>query len=341
MKKYRVLQVGCGGMSHTWLDVSTKHPDLEIVGLVDLNLEAAQKRAEEFKLEKALVTTNYDEALSKLNPDIVFDCTVPSAHAETTIKALNNGCHVFGEKPLSDNLDDAQKMISTADKNDKLYAVIQNRRYTPRIKTVRDVLKSGKIGKLHTVNADFYIGAHFGGFRDEMDHVLLMDMAIHSFDQGRFLTDSNPLKVFCDEFNPHNSWYKHGASAMANFKMTDDITFNYRGSWCAEGCDTPWECTWRFIGDKGTLLWDGEDSIKGEVIVGKDGFTREREAFNIEVQKMDEVDEGHSGLIHEFVDCVKNSKIPQTHCKDNVKSLAMVIKAVESAENGLPIEIKI
>ncbi len=49
-------------------------------------------------------------------------------------------------------------------------------------------IASGAIGALTSVHADFFLGPHFGGFRETMDHVLLLDMAIHSFDAMRCMT---------------------------------------------------------------------------------------------------------------------------------------------------------
>ena len=83
-----------------------------------------------------------------------------------------------------------------------------------------------------------------------------------------------PLAVYCQETNPKGSWYAHGAAANAIFEMTDDVTFTYRGSWAAEGANTSWEATWRIVGSKGTLLWDGEDAITANVVDGDEGFFR-------------------------------------------------------------------
>jgi predicted dehydrogenase len=47
---------------------------------------------------------------------------------------------------------------------------------------------------------------------------------------------------------------------------------------------------------------------------------------------------GHAGVIREFVDCVKTGRIPETVCTDNIKSLAMVFGAIESAEAGKRVE---
>ena len=72
------------------------------------------------------------------------------------------------------------------------------------------------------VNVDMFLGAHFTGFRNTMDHPLLVDMAIHTFDEARYLlSEARPVLAYCQEFNPPNSWYKGDASAVAVFEMSD------------------------------------------------------------------------------------------------------------------------
>lgn len=50
---------------------------------------------------------------------------------------------------------------------------------------------------------------------------------------------------------------------------------------------------------------------------------------------------GHTGLLKEFVECIRTGKTPETVCTDNIKSLAMVFGAIESAESGKRVGIKI
>jgi predicted dehydrogenase len=337
-KKIKVVMVGCGGMSGAWLTPATEFEDIEIVGLMDLKLENAEKAKEKHKLDNAIVGTSLSELIDSTGAEAVFDCTVPEAHVKITLEAIAKGCHVLGEKPMADSMGNARKMLEAAVKNKRTYAVIQNRRYMDSIIACRDLIKSGAIGKATTFNADFYLGPHFGGFREEMDHVLLLDMAIHSFDQARYLSGADAVSVYCHEWNPGNSWYHHGASAMVIFEMSDGSVFNYRGSWCAEGLGTSWQCDWRVVGEKGTMLWDGEDGIKAQQVIYKEG---KGETVDLEIPKKAELAHtGHSGLIREFIDCLKDGSTPQTICTDNIKSLAMVHAAIESAETGKKVNIK-
>lgn len=335
----KVVLAGCGGISRAWLSYAATHPDLEFVGLVDLCPESARSRQEEFGLNVAQIGTDLAEMIEETNPDVVFDCTVPEAHPQVTTEALRRGCHVLGEKPLAPTLDEAKRMIQAAEESGKTYAVIQNRRYLNGIVRYRDVVQSGAIGPLTTLNADFYLGPHFGGFRDEMAHVLLLDMAIHSFDQARYIAVADPVSVYCHEWNPPGSWYAHGASAMCIFEMSNGIVFNYRGSWCAEGAPTAWACDWRAVGQTGTALWDGEDNIQAAVATGTEGFFRETSPVALpETAPLEHL--SHAGVISEFIESLKTGTVPQTVCTDNVKSLAMVLSAIESAESGQKVLIE-
>lgn len=334
-------------MSRAWLQAAAQVEDLEVVGLVDLHETAALTRKAEFKLEKAKVGTDLETVLSQTQPDVLFDCTVPEAHHKNALLAFRHGIHVLGEKPLADSLLHAKEMVEAARRAGCIHAVIQNRRYDPNIRRVRRFLVSETIGPLTTLNVDFYIGAHFGGFRDTMDHVLLLDMAIHTFDAARLITGQDPLSVYCLEWNPQGSWYRHGASAMAIFEMTGGVVFNYRGSWCAEGFHTTWESDWRAIGTQGTLLWDGGEQLKASIVehpaLGLDKtsdglFSDHREMSLPSLEPQDRIG-GHSGLIHEMVECIRFGGEPETTSSDNIKSLAMVFAAIESASSGCKVQV--
>lgn len=337
---YRVLHVGCGGMSGVWLRTAALFPDdFQIVGLVDLDLECARQRAAEFGLSDCWTGTDLAGALAVLNPDIVFDCTVPAAHMSVTLAALEHGAHILGEKPIADTMENARRMVRAAKDRGKIYAITQSRRPDPALRTVQQALVSGLIGRVHTINADFYIGAHFGGFRAEMNHVLLLDMAVHSFDQARCLSGLDPVSVYCHEYNPPGSWYRHGANAMAIFEMEGGALFNYRGSWCAEGADTSWECNWRIVGDKGTLLWDGGEEVKAFSTTAAPGLIWPVQELVVKPVELPPDQRGHAGIFEDFIKALRKGGQPETECGDNLKSLAMVFAAIESAEAGARVAV--
>jgi len=336
----KAVLVGCGGISGGWLKAFPGIPGLEIVGLVDIREEAARKRQTEFGLEGAHVGTDLGAMLTRTKPHVVFDCTVPEAHRSVVLTALDRGCHVLGEKPLADTLEHALEMVEAARRSGKTYAVIQNRRYDARIRRLRSFLGSGGVGKLTTLNSDFYLGAHFGGFRDRMEHVLILDMAIHTFDAARFISGADPVSVYCKEWNPSGSWYDHAASAICIFEMTDGLVYCYRGSWCSEGMNTTWECDWRVIGDKGTVLWDGSDAFRTEVVASTGGFHSEMRSIDLPAASAAGKEGGHAGQIADFLGCLRSGATPETVCTDNVKSIAMVFAAIESSTSGRGVKVR-
>jgi len=343
-ERLRVVWVGAGSITRAWLESPTVANDVEVVGIVDLDPEAAERMKAENGFDGAVVDTDLAAVLDQTRPDAVFDTTVPAAHHEVTLTALAAGCHVLGEKPMAADMDQARAMVAAARDAGKTYAVIQNRRFRGPIRSLGAFLADGPVGNLHTANADFYIDAHFGGFRQVMEHVLLLDMAIHSFDQARFLLGSDPVRVLAHEWtDPGQDAFEHGSSAQATFVMDDGAIFNYRGSWCAPGCNTAWECDWRLVGNRGTVCWDGKEGFRCQVLAPAEGderpFRRPLEEVAVPMCEYHEARVSHAGVIAEFVDAVPENRDPETVCHDNVKSLAMVHAAIASAERGTWVDV--
>ncbi|QQA43820.1 Gfo/Idh/MocA family protein [Pelagovum pacificum] len=341
----RAVMVGCGAMSNGWLKAIRETPALnervDMVGFVDLDETAAKRQASEYGYTSAVTGSDLEAVIAEAKPDAVFDLVIPGARRKVAAQALNAGCHVLSEKPMANTLPEAKELLQIAQDAGKMHVIIQNRRHLPGIRRLKDVIESGAIGELTALHADFYIGAHFGGFREEMDHVLLLDMAIHTFDAARFLMPSEPVGVYCQETNPEGSWYKHGAAANALFDNADGSVFTYRGSWVAEGANTSWESSWRAIGTKGTALWDGStDGLSANVTTSATDFMPAVEPVALPDPKTLPA-EAHAGVILDFVEAVETGRTALTANTDNIKSLAMVFAAIDSAETGARVKLDI
>lgn len=333
---FRAVLAGCGGMSKGWLSAVADSPLLkgrvEIVGLVDLDRATAEARAAEFGLANAGIGTDLDTVLSQTKPDLLFDVVIPAARAGVVETGLRHGCHVLSEKPMASTIEQGRAMIAQAQAAGRVHAVVQNRRFIAGVRRIRRLIESGALGELSSLNCDFFIGAHFGGFRDEMENVLLLDMAIHTLDAARFMAGKAPKAVYCLETNPRGSWYRHGAAANAIFEFEDDVVFNYRGSWAAEGANTSWESVWRIVGSRGTVLWDGGDEFTARVIDGDSGFFRDLKDIDVPPPADADQTHGHASVMADFLNAIENGTTPETVGTDNIKSLAMVFAAIESAK---------
>ncbi|MBB5572646.1 putative dehydrogenase [Rhizobium paranaense] len=330
-------------MSKGWLRAIASTPALaesiQIVGLVDLNRATAEGLAKEFSLENAVIGSDLAEVIAATKADLVFDVVIPAARFGVVSTALKAGCHVLSEKPMATSLAEGAALIDLATETGKVHAIIQNRRFISGVRRMRRFVEEGAIGELTGIHCDFFLGPHFGGFREEMDNVLLLDMAIHTFDAARFVAGKTPLSVYCVEKNPAGSWYRHGASAHALFEFSDDVVFSYRGSWCAEGKRTSWESQWRITGSRGMLTWDGEEHFEASVAGREPGLLHGFTPIEVPGPEHDEETHGHASVIASFIEAVKTGERPETDSRDNIHSLAMVLGAIESAKSGRRIDI--
>lgn len=337
----RAALIGCGAMSRTWLRCAAKLPGLEIVGLADVDIQHARACAAEFSLADIVIADTVEALLAHAKPDVLFDVVPPSERHRIVSAGLGAGCHVLSEKPMAQTMDEARDLVAKAGAADRLHAVVQNRRYLPAVRRIARALRAGIVGEVTSVHADFFLAPHFGGFREDMDHVLLLDMAIHGFDAMRAMTGLAAAGVYCREWNPPGSWYRHGSSASAIFDLEGGGVFTYRGSWCAQGLATPWECAWRFVGTRGSLAWDGADSLRAEVAgSARNGLFDE--TVEVAVPELDAADriDGHMGVMSDFVAALASGGAPETAGRDNIRSLAMALGAIESAKAGRRVAIE-
>ncbi len=327
---FNIAHVGCGGISNTWLSYLTSRDDVKIVAIVDLFEESAKAQKEKYKID-APIYSSLAEALAKEDVNVVTDNTPPQHHFDTVSTALGAGCDVLGEKPMSDNLELGYKIVELVEKTGKNYSIMQNRRYSEGIKTFKNLVNGDKLGNMGQISAQFHKNPMFSGFRAEMEHPLIADMAIHTFDQARFIMNKRPVSVYCREYNPSWSWAKQNVAAVCIFEMEDGTLFNFNGSWCTNGLETSWDAEWNINFEKGSAFWDGERNIRYEL---PDLTARNSENNYIDVAVADVEINAHHACIEEMLGALKNGVRSQTDCRDNLHSIEMVYNAIESSKQG-------
>ncbi|PMC40807.1 oxidoreductase [Bacillus sp. UMB0899] len=337
--KHQIIVVGCGSMSNTWIDYVLQREHAEIAAFVDVHLETARAMAASKELNVPVYSDLGEALATHQDVNLVFDITIPAAHKHIVSTALQANRHVFGEKPMAESMKDARDLVNITRGTGFTYSVMQNRRYNKQIRAFRSILADNEIGHITSIHADFFLGPHFGGFREAMDSPLILDMAIHTFDQARYLTNADPVSVYCHEYNPSSSWYKGNASATCIFEMKNGAVFTYQGSWCAEGLNTSWEADWRIIGSKGTAKWDGIHLPYYEVVDESKPTEFIRSVIRKEAKDIYSGYEGHWGCLDEMFLALEKNRKAETDCEDNIKSMAMVFAAIESARSGKKILI--
>ncbi|SHF62191.1 Predicted dehydrogenase [Caldanaerobius fijiensis DSM 17918] len=109
--KVKIGIVGCGNISGIYFKAGKTFENLEIVACADLIMDRARAKAEEFGIPKAC---SVEELLADPEIQIVVNLTIPKAHAEVTMAALNAGKNAYAEKPMAISLEDGQKILELA-----------------------------------------------------------------------------------------------------------------------------------------------------------------------------------------------------------------------------------
>lgn len=326
----KLVLVGAGAMGRVWSNVISEEPAAQLVGIIDLDPTRAHAAVDELGLMDVAIGSSVTELAALIDVDAVVNVTVPGAHYSVNSESLRLGLPVLCEKPIVPTVAEAIQLAALAEATGQLLMTSQSRRYYRTLFQFGErVARLGDIGMLST---DFHTGPHFGGFRDEMEHPLLLDMAIHAFDAARFVLGAEPVSVYCDAFNPSWSWYRGDACAVAVFEMTGGARYVFTGSWCSQGLNTSWNGSWIARGALGASSWDGSEPP----IVDPEAAVDVEDAGDAGSARPEEM----AGSLHEFIASLRTGTVPYGDIHSNVWSLAMVQSAVESAEAGVKVDVR-
>ncbi len=209
-KKFAI--VGVGGRSYMYqraiLNTFAEHG--ELVGVCDVNvgrLKLAQENARRAgKAEPpAFEATDFDKMIAQTKPDTVIVTTVDGFHHQYIIRAMELGCDAITEKPMTTNAEKCRQILEAKKKTGKNLTVTFNYRYSPPRTQVKDLLMSGTIGEVLSVDFHWLLNTMHGTdyFRrwhsnKEMSGGLMIHKASHHWDLVNWWLSDIPAIVQAD-----------------------------------------------------------------------------------------------------------------------------------------------
>lgn len=342
MNKWRVILVGCGTMAEEWLSALWKNDEITFCAFVDQIPSRALALKEKFGLN-VNVYADLDAALEGERPNLVFDLTVFPAHYDIVMRALRFGCDVLGEKPMADTLAHANEMVKTARSLGRRYIVMQNRRYVRPIRALQSVIKDGGLGTISFACAQLYVHADLSSIRSSLSRPQLQDNAVHTFDQIRFILQSNPISAFCESFRPANAYSPGEAACMCIFEFENGVRFNFVAYQGAEGFKTTWESQWRIQCSSAAIVWNGEDDCMPRVQrLPKNARPNHWNTVYEEFEAQTDWKEPqihHPAALKDMLRALDTGTVASTECTDNIYSFAMVEACMKSADLGRKVHI--
>ncbi len=227
----KIVQIGVGIRGGHWVDIVRDHPDTVCVGYVDPD-PAALTRAREVVGEGAGYYEDLDRALDECQADAALVVSPSVLHAQHSIRALEAGLAVMVEKPLATSVPEGEQVLQAAQNAGRPVLVAENYRYWPAERTVRHLVREGRIGRLDSatmVDRRHQPSHTEGPWLAEIEYPQLQEVAVHHFDSLRSFFDLQPVSITARVWNSPWSDYRHGANTEA-FIEFDGVQVQYLGT---------------------------------------------------------------------------------------------------------------
>ncbi|GGG01576.1 Gfo/Idh/MocA family protein [Paenibacillus abyssi] len=335
----RVIQIGLGFWGGGWAGVIANSPWTELVALVDFDEKTLNAVGESVGVPQNRRFTSLSDALKNVEADAALVVVPPQAHEAVAIEALEAGLHCMIEKPFAPTLSSSNKIVEKAEEVGRYVMITQSFRFRRGPRTVKRLIEEGAVGKIETIYGRFRKAPPFSGFRAEMEEPLIVDMAIHHFDYIRGIFGVEPDWVRARSYNPSWTWFNGNASAFVEFETNDGTMISYTGSWVSRRPHTTWDGAWEIHGTHASILWDENrvllyphGNVIGETVFRPRTLEISDDILEVSLETVEE--EERLGTVKEFVTAVQADRLPETHGKDNLRSLGLVLAAVESTKQG-------
>jgi predicted dehydrogenase len=205
----RYAIVGLGSRHELYQDgIEKAHRDhAELVGLCDSNLgrvEVARQRSQQngAPAPRGYTADQFGRMLAETKPEIVIVTTQDSAHHDYLIQAMEAGCDVITEKPMTTDSEKCRRVLATRVRTGRRLRVTFNYRYSPPRSQVKDLLMSGEIGDVLSVDFHWLLNTHHGAdyFRRWHSHKansggLFVHKSTHHFDLVNWWLGAMPVSV--------------------------------------------------------------------------------------------------------------------------------------------------
>lgn len=147
----RIAMLGCGYVANMYRLTMPAHPELQLIGVYDRETSRAQSMAD---LTGAERYPSFDALLADERTRVVLNLTNPRSHYETTRALLEAGKHVYTEKPIALDLDEATDLAERAEARDLMLVSAPCTLLNPVAQTVWRTLRAGAVGPVRLVYAE-------------------------------------------------------------------------------------------------------------------------------------------------------------------------------------------
>lgn len=305
--------IGTGVIADEHLPAFKNIEDIQVTGVADIVEERAKKFAGEFD---AKIFADYKELL-KEDIEAVYILTPPNVHKEQVIDSINAGKHVFCEKPLAQNIEEAKAIVEAVESSDRKVAVGYVLHFFGALKTLEELFESGKLGELRQCWFKRYVK-----FCPKSHWV-----------NDKNISGGMPVESFTHEIDWLASIGKSVKGVYADYQKfqeelrTEDtctLIMHFEDS-IGVGSST-WAASFRgidagIIGTKGTAVLKNNSEV---VFKPQDGEEQVIKSDDLDLFKLENL---------EFIDCIQNNKTPKNTVEKALRAIEIAYAGYESSKN--------
>ena len=359
-KKIGIAVIGCGGRSRGVVKnlFRDSNRQIEVLSVYDPINSIIDKAFEEWQIDgsNTLRATSADEAINTAGVEWVMVFSPNAFHKEHILSAFKAGKHVFSEKPLATKIEDCQAIFEAHKKTDLLFATGFVLRYAPIYKKIKELLTSGKFGKLLSIEGNENIPPFHGGYimanwrrKSEISGPHILEKCCHDLDLINWFCESLPSKVSAfgskKVFMAENKFMeeKYGKEAFnvwgghnqidSSFNDDNDMIDTQMGialyrngvqvSFCATMCNAIPERRMRFNCMEGTIIAD----LYSKQLICKKIGEEPTTVYNFN-------GDGHGGgddhIMKEHFDSMQNGVLPKCSGQEGLDSAVFALALDEA-----------
>ncbi|NAW51363.1 Gfo/Idh/MocA family oxidoreductase [Elizabethkingia argentiflava] len=266
-------------------------------------------------------TTDYKEILKDNEVDLVLISTRHHLHAPMVIEALNAGKNVFVEKPLALNLEQLNQIIHAQQTSGKNISVGFNRRFSPHVEKIKQVVGDSPMNIIATMNAGF-IPANVWVHDMKIGGGRIIGEACHYIDLITFLTGSKVKSVCMNAMGVNPEENTDNASILLRYENGSTGVINY----FSNGSKSYSKERLEVFSQQRTLIMDNFRKTEG---FGVKGFSTLRTAL----------DKGHKNQFHTLIKKVKEGGSPLIPLDEIVNTTKASFAAIESLKTNTWVEL--
>ncbi len=325
----KALVIGCGRILYKHLESVKKFKnEIQIIGICDINSKKLKQLENKYNYN---TYTDYKKAIKNLKPQLVIVLTPTGLHAEHTIFALQNHCHVILEKPMCLKISDGKKIIKVSRKfNKRVFVVMQNKFNLP-IKKLREDINKNRFGKLlhGSVNVrwmrkqKYYDQAKWRGTW-KFDGGVISNQASHHLDLMRTIM-GDPISVYAIS-EKHLAKIQCEDTALIIFKFKGKKTGIMEATTAMRPYDV--EGSFSLMGSKGSAKIGG--FALNEISYYYSNVNLNKKKFK--TNPLNVYGYGHTEFYKHFIESIRKNKKSEFECFEAIKTVELINAIYKSIE---------